>query len=92
MKKFGARIPAFDILANRHTGVVVYGREYYYGDGIRRGQPVCDVKSRLGVPDLEFQGATPYGKPVKVEDLGTTSLPRDTFHEFIYSIRDRYTA
>ena len=40
-----------------HTGVVVYGTEYFYGAGI----------------DTGFPGATPYGVPIKKVDNGTTT-------------------
>lgn len=40
-----------------HSGVVVYDTEYFFGDGIATGYP----------------GATPYGKPVRVEEKGETA-------------------
>ncbi|WVZ59270.1 hypothetical protein U9M48_009438 [Paspalum notatum var. saurae] len=58
-----------------HTGVVVYGREYYFGGGIQQGQP----------------GRTPYGTPVRVEDLGVTHVPREVFEDFLREIGPRYT-
>lgn len=39
-----------------HSGVVVYNTEYFFGDGIATGYP----------------GATPYGKPLRVEEKGET--------------------
>ncbi|KAL6883248.1 hypothetical protein ACP4OV_010662 [Aristida adscensionis] len=59
-----------------HTGVVVYGREYYFGGGIQQGQP----------------GRTPYGTPVRVESLGVTLVARDAFEDFLCKIGPRYTA
>ena len=41
-----------------HTGLVVYGKEYYFGGGILQGAP----------------GLTPYGSPIKREELGTTEI------------------
>ncbi|XP_062200684.1 uncharacterized protein LOC133903360 isoform X2 [Phragmites australis] len=58
-----------------HTGIVVYGREYYFGGGIQQGQP----------------GRTPYGTPVRVEDLGVTHVPREVFEDFLREIGPRYT-
>ncbi|KAK3157765.1 hypothetical protein QOZ80_2AG0127650 [Eleusine coracana subsp. coracana] len=58
-----------------HTGVVVYGREYYFGGGIQHGQP----------------GRTPYGTPVRVVDLGVTHVPREVFEDFLLEIGPRYT-
>ncbi|CAN6304889.1 unnamed protein product [Urochloa humidicola] len=58
-----------------HTGVVVYGREYYFSGGIQQDQP----------------GQTPYGTPVRVEDLGVTHVPREVFEDFLREIGPRYT-
>ena len=63
-------------LFDRHTGIVVYGNEYYFGGGIQR-TPV---------------GKTPYGKPLKVVELGVTDLPKDVFEEYLLQeISARYT-
>lgn len=59
----------------RHTGVVVYGNEYYFGGGIQH------------VP----AGKSPYGTPVRVVDLGTTHLPKDVFESYLQEISHRYT-
>lgn len=59
-----------------HTGVVVYGNEYYFGGGIQHA-PV---------------GSTPYGTPLKVLDLGVTHLPEDVFESYLQEISPRYTA
>lgn len=58
-----------------HTGVVVYGTEYFFGGGIQR----CPA------------GSTPYGRPVKVVDLGVTHLPREVFEDYLQEISPRYT-
>ena len=39
-----------------HTGIVAYGKQYFYGGGI------CD----------DTPGKTPYGNPVRTVDLGIT--------------------
>ncbi|KAA8543474.1 hypothetical protein F0562_021031 [Nyssa sinensis] len=59
-----------------HTGVVVYGNEYYFGGGIQH-DPV---------------GRTPYGTPIKVVDLGVTHVPKDVFEMYLQEISPRYTA
>ncbi|KAK1621140.1 hypothetical protein QYE76_026657 [Lolium multiflorum] len=59
-----------------HTGVVVYGKEYFYGGGIQ-STPA---------------GATQYGRPVRVVDLGVTHLPREVFEDYLRDIAPRYTA
>ncbi|KAI3449885.1 hypothetical protein Pfo_006550 [Paulownia fortunei] len=59
-----------------HTGVVVYGHEYYFGAGIQSA-PV---------------GTTPYGTPIRVVDLGVTHVPKDVFEMYLQEIGPRYTA
>lgn len=59
-----------------HTGVVVYGNEYYFGGGIQH----CSA------------GSTPYGTPLRVVDLGVTHVPQDVFEMYLQEISPRYTA
>ncbi|XP_004247089.1 uncharacterized protein [Solanum lycopersicum] len=59
-----------------HTGVVVYGHEYYFGGGIQHAPA----------------GTTPYGTPIKVVDLGVTHIPKDVFEMYLQEISPRYTA
>ncbi|CAI8612367.1 unnamed protein product [Vicia faba] len=59
-----------------HTGIVVYGNEYYYGGGIQH----CPA------------GSTPYGTPLKVVDLGVTHVPKDVFEMYLQEISPRYLA
>ncbi|KAJ7535719.1 hypothetical protein O6H91_12G043700 [Diphasiastrum complanatum] len=59
-----------------HTGIVVYGHEFYFGGGIQ--------SCRLGL--------TPYGKPLRVIDLGLTQVPKEVFEDYIHEITPRYTA
>lgn len=58
-----------------HTGIVVYGKEYYYGGGI-----LTDVPLR-----------TPYGQPAETHKLGSTEIPQEMFEEFLNGIRGRYS-
>ncbi|KAJ3324986.1 hypothetical protein HDV06_005575 [Boothiomyces sp. JEL0866] len=44
-----------------HTAVVVYGREYCFGQGIQEFQPAN----------------SPYGRPVQRIDMGTTQIPEE---------------
>ncbi|KAL6641068.1 hypothetical protein ACP70R_019249 [Stipagrostis hirtigluma subsp. patula] len=74
-RQLSATILGKAIEAIWHTGVVVYGREYYFGGGIQQGQP----------------GRTPYGTPVRVENLGVTHVPREVFEDFLREIGPRYT-
>lgn len=59
-----------------HTGVVVYGTEYFFGGGIQR------------IP----AGTAPYGSPMRVIDLGVTHVPKDVFEMYLEEISPRYTA
>ncbi|CAN6252846.1 unnamed protein product [Urochloa humidicola] len=59
-----------------HTGVVVYGNEYFFGGGIQ-STPA---------------GSTPYGRPMRVVELGVTHIPRETFEDYLREIAPRYTA
>lgn len=58
-----------------HTGIVVYGIEYYYGGGICKGAP----------------GGTPYGKPIQNISLGDTELPQELFEEFLNEIAAKFS-
>ncbi|KNC46485.1 thioredoxin [Thecamonas trahens ATCC 50062] len=51
-----------------HTGIVVYNKEYFYGNGIQAMHP----------------SQTPYGDPVKVHQLGFTSIQEPLFLEFVH--------
>lgn len=59
-----------------HTGIVVYGKEYYFGGGIQQ-DPV---------------GKTPYGTPIRVVELGVTHVPQDVFETYLKEISPRYRA
>ncbi|KAL5061904.1 hypothetical protein RYX36_023641 [Vicia faba] len=59
-----------------HTGIVVYGNEYYYGSGTQH----CPAES------------IPYGTPLKVVDLGATHVPKDVFEMYSQEISPRYLA
>ena len=53
-----------------HTGIVVYGVEYFFGGGIQK-MPPSQVESTFGL------------RPVKTEVLGTTDISQDDFHTFL---------
>ncbi|KAJ8650753.1 hypothetical protein MRB53_003776 [Persea americana] len=59
-----------------HTGLVVYGNEYFFGGGIQQTPA----------------GTTQYGAPVKIVDLGVTHVPQQLFEEYLQEISPRYTA
>uniref|UniRef100_A0A0B7AU60 PPPDE domain-containing protein n=1 Tax=Arion vulgaris TaxID=1028688 RepID=A0A0B7AU60_9EUPU len=57
-----------------HTGIVVYGQEYFFGgtDGIEACGP----------------GGTILGQPTQIVDLGKTEIPFDVFMEFLQELSD----
>jgi len=59
-----------------HTGLVCYGKEFYFGAGITADQP----------------GKTPFGEPTSIEELGVTHVPVKIFDEYLNQLRPRYTA
>ena len=58
-----------------HTGIIVYGKEFYFGGGICR-DPI---------------GMTPYGQPLRRINLGTTEIPEEIFIDFLDSIKGKYS-
>lgn len=58
-----------------HTGVVVFGYEYYFGGGICYDPPLC----------------TPYGNPKETIELGRTSKTKVEFFDFLVSISTRFS-
>uniref|UniRef100_K3WZI6 PPPDE domain-containing protein n=1 Tax=Globisporangium ultimum (strain ATCC 200006 / CBS 805.95 / DAOM BR144) TaxID=431595 RepID=K3WZI6_GLOUD len=61
-----------------HTGVLVYGKEYFFGGGIQVMAPEL-VVARYGM------------QPVQVVPLGTTSVPMERFEDFLQQISPRFT-
>jgi hypothetical protein len=57
-----------------HTGICVYGYEYFYGQGIQQGSP----------------GQTPFGFPHQIIELGETSREQPDFHAFLEGIKSRF--
>lgn len=58
-----------------HTGIVVYGTEYYFGGGIQAGPP----------------GRTHFGRPLQAIDLGETQVPKDLFLEFLEGVTVQFS-
>ena len=58
-----------------HTGVCVFGKEYYYGGGICVGEPK----------------KTPYGYPVKELNFGYTTKTEADLKAYIKSINNQFT-
>ena len=58
-----------------HTGLLVYGKEYYFGGGIC-SDPI---------------GRTPYGSPLRKINIGSTELPEELFLDFLDSIKGKFS-
>ena len=62
-------------LMSRHTSVVAYGREVFFGQGILEARP----------------GTTHHGPPMQKIDCGRTEIDESTFNEYIASLQEMYT-
>ncbi|KAL1515786.1 hypothetical protein AB1Y20_002402 [Prymnesium parvum] len=62
-----------------HTGVVVYGREWYFSGGIQSDEPSFFASSR-GIPVC------------RTISLGVTEVPEELFLEFLAELAPAYTA
>lgn len=58
-----------------HTGLVIYGKEFYYGGGI----------------SYDLPARTPFGQPSKCVSLGETEVPEDIFMELLRDMAAKYT-
>lgn len=58
----------------RHTSVVVFGREIFFGQGVLESVP----------------GKTHHGQPVQIIDCGNTEIDQDTFNDYLLSLQDLY--
>ena len=74
-KSFGRMLLGKDIEGIWHTGIEVYGKEFYYGGGICQGKPK----------------QTPYGSPIKEIVIGTTEVPEQLFLEFLAELSPKFT-
>eukprot|EP01056_Protomagalhaensia_sp_Gyna25_P001412 Protomagalhaensia_sp_Gyna_25__1411@NODE_1711_length_1594_cov_272_495820_g1161_i1_p1_GENE_NODE_1711_length_1594_cov_272_495820_g1161_i1NODE_1711_length_1594_cov_272_495820_g1161_i1_p1_ORF_typecomplete_len382_score36_94Peptidase_C97/PF05903_14/2_7e34_NODE_1711_length_1594_cov_272_495820_g1161_i1591204 len=60
-----------------HSGIEVYGYEYFYGGGIVKMRPDV-VESTFGI------------KPSRIHDLGVTSMDRSAFERWLVSIMPEF--
>ena len=66
----------FDLIP--HTGIEVYGIEYFFGGGVQQ-LPPATVEATFGM------------KPVEVLELGKTAMPKEVFEEFLAEVSPRFT-
>eukprot|EP00118_Oscarella_pearsei_P001239 m.6955 g.6955 ORF g.6955 m.6955 type:complete len:468 (+) comp17295_c0_seq2:127-1530(+) len=59
-----------------HTGVFVYGKEYFYGS--------------LGIEWCPL-GGTILGSPDRVINMGETQIPEEIFNEYLISLKDKFS-
>jgi hypothetical protein len=69
-----------------HTGIVVYGKEFYFGGGISYDLPAC-------TPFGKQRHLTNFvaGQPTKRIELGETEVPEDIFMELLRDVAPRFT-
>lgn len=58
-----------------HTGIVVYGTEYFFGGGIQSARP----------------GTTMAGQPQQIIPVGFTEIPQMCFHDFLNDNAARFS-
>lgn len=73
-KKFSPMFLGKEIEAIWHTGLVIYGKEYFFGGGICEGS-IAD---------------TPYGTPIRTLEYGRTNKTRKQFFDFLREISPKY--
>lgn len=61
-----------------HEGVVVYGKEHFFGGGV------------VSVPHEEFL-ASYHMQPTQMLDMGETEIPEEIFDDWLREISPRYT-
>ncbi len=70
-----------------HSGLVVYGIEYFFGGGICRGYPAV----RNYYYNKYLYQSTPYGYPIlKLENYGETEVDQELFESYISSIDSEF--
>ncbi|KAF0025165.1 hypothetical protein F2P81_022046 [Scophthalmus maximus] len=71
--KYRTRLYFNNEVEERHTAIVVHGKEYFFGgEGINS----CSL------------GGTPLGEPDSIVDLGHTEVPADIFIEYLTSLAE----
>merc|ERR1719265_1935811 len=73
-----------------HTGVYVFGREYYFGGGSGLGGIGSGQSGITNSTPREFQTMTGFG-PTRTIRLGTTTRTRAEFEEYLRTITPNWT-
>ena len=58
-----------------HTSVVIFGKEYCFGQGV----------------EVMLPGNAPYGHPVQKISMGNTEIPKSLFEEYIDVMKETWT-
>jgi len=77
-RQLGSGLLGFDLDCVPHTGILVFGQEYFFGGGIQR-MPHEDVIRQFGIA------------PMRREVLGMTEKSASDFHAYLDSISSRFT-
>lgn len=78
-RQLGPTLLGMEIEAIYHTGLVVYGKEHFFGGGI------------VSVPHEEFL-ASYHMQPFQTLELGETEVSEVLFDEFLQEVSPRFTA
>jgi hypothetical protein len=81
----------------RHTSLVLFGMEVWYGQGIHAVSPPGTTHVRFlfssSCPSLADRASFPqHGTPKKRIPVGTTQLDKQTFLEYLEGLRESYTS
>ncbi|CAM9893447.1 unnamed protein product, partial [Heterosigma akashiwo] len=77
--QMSAAILGEQIEAIYHTGILVYGKEFFFGGGIQQCAHETFVASHGGI------------RPIQYLDLGTTNIPEHEFQKFLRDNNHRFT-
>ena len=77
------------MLLYRHTGIVVYGLEYFFGGmGIEYCSPVSNCC--FYIPCVVYSDLYRIGSPTRVVELGETHAPKDVFMDYLFDLSSEY--
>jgi hypothetical protein len=77
----------------RHTSIVIFGKEYSYGQGINVNLPGRSHVRIIPLFPYSIALHLPkHGSPFQSLDMGQTSIDEDTFNDYITAVREHYTA